>query len=290
MPTPPPRDVFYWKPLSPEGRKAVVDAALAAHPGLKTPPEVQDFLSRITVPASLRWAFLTNDKCATSSTLRCLFQLEFGVPLTVALDTSDDINPDSVVHRLHQASVLRKLIELKRGVEILPAALRLTTVRHPATRALSAFFYLCATQDRKHAWMADDRLRMNAIVGFDWDTDCRTLPGHVKFLRYIDHSLQHNQQLRVNPHWRPQVSNIRPQVFRPDLVGRVEDMAPFFHQLAERLGQPLPAGWVEPRANSQPPRDADAFDSPEIRALIARIYQADFEQFGYDPDRLPDAP
>jgi len=282
-----PRDVFHWKPLAPEGRKAVADAAMAAYPALKTPTEAQDFVSRVVVPASFRWAYVLNGKCATSSTLRYLFQMEFGTALTVALEDDTDLNPDSVAHRLHRASVLRKLSELKRGVDVLPGALRLSTVRHPATRALSAFFYICATQDRSHPFMAEDRIRMNAMVGFDWDNDRRTAAGFVKFLRYIEDGLRHSQQLRVNPHWRPQMTNTRPDVYQPDLIGRVEDLGSFFRAVADRLGQPLPAGWVEPRANTQPPRDLSAFDGPEVRALIARIYADDFAAFGYDPGALP---
>ena len=287
MPTLPPHDVFYWKPMAPEGRKAVTEAAMVAYPALKTPREAQDFLSRVVVPASFRWAYILNGKCATSSTLRFLFEMEFGVPLTVALQDDTDLNPDTVAHRLHRASVLRKLAELQRGAEVLPGALRLSTVRHPATRALSAFFYLCTTQDRAHPFMAEDRIRMNAIVGFDWTADSRTAPGFVKFLRYIDHGLRHNQHMQVNPHWRPQVTNTRPDAFQPDLIGKVEDLASFYRAVAARLDRPLPPGWREPHTNAQPPRDVTAFDTPESCTLIARIYADDFAAFGYDVGAVP---
>ena len=283
--TQPPTGVYFWKAAPPENRKPVLAAATKAFPlAFPKPGDALDFLSRIFVPASKRWAFLSNGKSGTSSTQHFLFQLEFGVPLTVALDHPDDVNPDAAVHRLHQANVLRKVIDLPQGIAVLPDLLRLVTVRHPGDRALSAFFYLCATHDRAHPWMAEDRMRMNAMVQFNWNSDTRTASGYQKFLRYIDISQHHPGNLRVNPHWRPQILNICPDVYRPDLIGRTENLAAFFHAIADRLGQPLAPGWQAPRANSQEKPDLSPFRTPATHDLLRRIYAADFAQFGYDPD------
>ena len=77
-------------------RRAVAERLMADHPEVFGKPE--DAIGRlrsIHLPASLRWAFLNNGKAGTSSAGRFLFQLEFGVPLTVDWDVPHDINPHS---------------------------------------------------------------------------------------------------------------------------------------------------------------------------------------------------
>lgn len=82
-------------------RRAVAERLMADHPEVFGKPEdAIGLLRSIHLPASLRWAFLNNGKAGTSSARRFLFQMEFGVPLTVNWDVPHDINPDGVVHSL----------------------------------------------------------------------------------------------------------------------------------------------------------------------------------------------
>lgn len=279
--------VFLSPDLPPARRAAQIEALRRAHPGsFATNDAAGQYLRRIHLPASGRWAFLNNGKAGTSSARRLLFRLEFGVPLSVAWDVSDDINSDAVAHRLQGPSgILRQAAQIAEPMERLDAALRLTTVRHPLDRALSAFDYLCRSHELRHVWFVQDRLRMNALVGFDWDRHPRTAEGFARFLDYAAQIIALAGPQAVDPHWRPQIDNILPDIFRPDLVGRLEDLQGFFAEVAGRLGQALPEGEGRRPSNRQEHRSERAgLLTPANRAAIERLYAADFEWLGYAPD------
>ena len=88
----------------------------------------------------------------------------------------------------------------------------------------------------------------------------------------------------MDSHFRPQVLNILPDVFRPDLIGRCEDLPGFFAQIAERLDRPVPEGALEARAlNVQKIPNRDQFDTPGLRQRVADVFAADYDQFNYSP-------
>ncbi len=281
--------LFFDPETPPPYRKAVLERLCRENPSLfARPDDAQPFLRSIHLPASLRWSFLNNGKAATSTARRFLFQMEFGTPLTTAWVVPQDINPDSVVHNLQGPSgILRPLIAINNPMETLSRSLRIATVRHPVARAVSAFEYLCRSHDLAHSWFAQDRLRMNAVVGFDWDSDTRTATGFLKFLDYIIWMQSEAGRYSINAHWRPQIDNIIPALYRPDILGRVEAMADFFHQVAQRLDQPLPADFDLSPANSQSYADRSAWLTEAARARLRALYAADFDWLNTAPeDRL----
>jgi hypothetical protein len=284
----PPGRLFHGPETPQPQRRAVAERLFADHPEVfGKADDAAGLLRSIHLPASLRWAFLNNGKAGTSSARRFLFQMEFGVPLTVAWDVPHDINPDGVVHSLQgPAGIFRPAIALPAPLAGLEGALRLATVRHPVSRAISAFEYICKSHDLRHSWFAQDRLRMNAMVGFDWTADTRTARGFLRFLDYIAQMQAEVGRFEVNPHWRPQIDNVVPSVFRPQLIGRLEDMGAFYRAVAEHLGQPLPPGFDVPAANRQTyAGDRSIWLTPEARDRIAALYAADFDWLDYDPGR-----
>ncbi|WP_411956462.1 sulfotransferase family 2 domain-containing protein [Paracoccus homiensis] len=280
--------VFFAPPLRPGPANAQAEQFATAHADTFADPEAAaQFLRSIHMPASGRWAFLNNGKAGTSSARRLLFRLEFGVPLTTEWDMPQDINPDSVVHHMQATGwILRPVLTLKNGPARLQKALRIATVRHPTERVLSAFDYLCQSHDLRHSWFAADRLRMNATVGFDWTRHPRTAEGLARFLAYVELTRDKMGPAAIDPHWRPQIDNIRPDIYRPDILGRVEDMPGFCHQVADRLGHDLPDDFAAPKANSQA-RRSDRADllTPANRHHIGQLYAEDFGWLGYDPDQ-----
>lgn len=273
-----------WRRVAPTEQQSAVDRSLTQFSeqfGIRH--AASEFLSQIILGPSLSWAFISTGKNASTSTLRFLFEVEFGVPLTVRFDHLHDINPDAVVHQLAAHGVFQRALALgldARQVQQDPYVLRACIVRHPLDRAISGFRYFCRSNELGKSWFIADRLRANAF-GFDWDTMPHTARGFEMFLRYIQ-----NEQARVgvswlDAHWRPQADFIKPAVFEPQLIGRMEHLDDFFVELADRLNTTVrpPAA----RANAQPSVTRAEFASDEaVRRLVRSIYASDYEAFGYD--------
>lgn len=283
MTQPTPR-IFHTADLRPPQRKALTERVMEHYPGqFASPEEAGDYLHHIFVPASLRWACSGNSKAGTTTVKRALFQLEFGVALTVEVQ-AEDLNDDHVPHLLPRAGVFRTLSNLPSALQVLGKALRLTMARHPTARAISSFLYICHSQTRAHSLLSDDRFRMNALVGFDWNNDPGTARGFEKFLTYLQLNGAPGSERLNDPHLRPQVQNVRPELFKPDLIGRTENLAPFFRQIADRLGQSWPADWQPPQSNRQtPPFDRASLLTPATLRLIETVFEQDFAWLGEDP-------
>lgn len=262
---------------------------LQAHPGVFTDAEdVAAFLGRIDFPASRRWVLAVNPKCANTSVKRLLFRLEYGTELTAAYHSPFDINTDGPAQRLSVASVFRNLDVTAGATAILDGALRLTTARHPVPRAVSMFRYLCRSNLDGHVMFANDRLRMNAAVGFNWTRDANTPTGLLKFLDYVALSYEQSPLTRIDFHWRRQVDTVRPTVFRPMLVGLVGQMDRFYRDLATRLDAPeeMTLSALDRPASNRNDADGsiEALLTPEAESRIAEIYAADLDWLGLQSD------
>ena len=267
-------------------RKAMREAHGGAFPSALA---CDRFFGYMVTPPGGRWAFRPNGKTATTRTLEVLFQLEFGHPNTAEGDVAFDLNPDGAAHRMTQAQVFRHLIERDEAEmpdDYLRRALYVVTVRDPAARALSAFRYLCRAHAERHAQFLPERLRMCAAVGFDWQRHPGTTEGFALFLRYLQLSIEAGGTRPIDNHWVPQVRTIRPDLFAPDLIGRSEDMVPFFTALVDHLARPGhapdPRALAARRSNVQgAAADTISLNAPEIRALLTACYAEDYETFGY---------
>ena len=289
---PDPADAVFFDLPRWEGSKQRLAAAFGAMPGAFRDRATSDeFFSYMVTPRSGRWAFRPNGKAATTTALEALFFLEFGHPNTARIADPTDMNPDAAVHRMAGSGVFRHL-HLRHDAEDLPGFLRATdyvaTVRHPGARALSAFRYLCRSHRAAHPQFAAERFRMTALTGFDWDRHDGTEEGFRRFLDYVRLCNERQVGRPVNNHFRPQADTIRPDLFPPAVLGRVEDMPAFFRDLADRLrpGAAMPQGWADRRANRGAPAQAGdiaLLRAPGVRRRIEACYAADFEAFGYDP-------
>ena len=244
------------------------------------------FFSYLITPKSGRWAFASPGKTATSSALDLLFSLEFGVPNSVSLRDPSDLNEVPQTHRCLNHGVFRALhqrADLVSFHDYLDRSLRVATVRHPATRLWSAFRYICRSDREKHPMFLPDRLKMCAVVGFDWTKHPETKDGLVRFLDYISYTCEQTAGLGINNHWRPQWMVIRPAFYRPDIVGRAEQPEQFARDLIARLDGDT--NLELPRLNQSTANENQLpayFNDPEIRCPLDRIYEGDFQAFGYD--------
>jgi hypothetical protein len=278
--------IFHTPPaLQPHVRK-LMDAAFAeVGPAFRNRAEMEAFFRYVFTPRSNRWAFLSSGKTGTTSAIGMLFELEFGVPLTAAAGSLTDMNRDGAVHHTIEAGVFRALhqrADIDCMTTYLRSTLRIATVRHPTDRAWSAFRYLCRSQDLAHPQFAHDRIRLCATTGFDWTRHARSRDGFLLFLDYVALALSETGGMPVNNHWRPQVMDIRPDLFPPDILGRMEDPAAFAAALQARLE---PSVRLAPRALNR----SDDSDRPDwlseraVRARLEQVYAADYEAFRYDP-------
>jgi len=271
-----------WRPHA--DQRAATEPAHQARPhAFATRNRLHQYYLYIFTNPRLSWAFKPNGKAGTSSVLAFLHRLEFGVPITTACD--DAFNPDQIVHRLADAQLFAQLPahpDVTDAQAALDATLRLTVVRHPAARAVSGFRYLCRAHATGAAAFTAQRLRMSVLTGFDWERDCDTADG---FLRYLDW-VAAEQALggwMADSHFRPQVVNIRPEILQPHVVGRTEDMATFFRAVCARLDRPLPAGAEAAPPRNRQPGSGTALLTRAARARIADVFAADFDAFAYDP-------
>ena len=242
------------------------------------------FLHRILMPRSLRWSYLVVGKTGSSSVLMALHGLEFGQPLSTRTDSAS-LNSDAIGHHLTHAGLLRQLIEIGPPDPLLNKTLRLTSTRHPAERMISAWIYVCSANRQAHADFLQERLLMTILTGLDWDRHAGTPEGFARFLDFLLMAEDPVQGIILDLHLLPMHQVIRPELYRPHLVVRVEEMAAALTRLAEQLGRPAPQ--AAPRANCQPDYDAASYlQSPGIAAHLERLCAEDCRMFGYHPDPM----
>lgn len=275
---------LFGDPVSPEYRQKAAQRTRQAYPQHFPDRETAlRYLNLIILPPSRRWAFISVGKSASSSALAFLFQAEYGTTLSVDVVPETDINPEAAIHMLSDHRVFERSQRLGLAAADLTGPdgphHRLCVVRNPLARAVSGFHYLCKSNALKSRWFVGDRFRINAAFGFDWARHPGTVEGFRLFLRYIASEIETVGADRVDGHWRPQVDFIKPQVFRPTLVGRVEALPAFYATLREALDvSELPE---QPWKNRQATASDTLSNDGEARRLCAEIYASDYETFGY---------
>ncbi len=283
--------VFLSKPATWQQSKRQLDSSWTAEGARFGSRARHDaFYTYLLTPHSGRWAYVSSGKTGTTSTLALLFRLEFGHENTALVDDPSDMNRDAAMHRAVDAGVFRSVharddIDSLSG--FLARTLRIATVRHPTPRAWSAFRYLCRSQDLRHRQFAAARIRLCALTGFDWTRHARTRAGFERFLDFIAIEMGEDSALLPDNHWRPQWLDIRPDVFRPDVLGRLETPDALTEALIARLGRapgdqaPLRRGDLNHDATTAP--DLPAWiTAPSVRQRLAQVYGADYEAFDYD--------
>ncbi|MEX0320083.1 MAG: sulfotransferase family 2 domain-containing protein [Ruegeria sp.] len=275
---------LFDEPVPVSRRNAAIEASRKAFPEeLPTVHAARRFLSQVIIPPSMRWGFISVGKNASTSTLRFLFQAEFGCDLTVDVTPLHDINPSASVHMIADHDVFSRALLRGMAAQELSGPQgpeeRVCIVRNPLSRAVSAYRYLCKSHHMASRWFARDRFRMNAVTGFDWGHHTDTEEGFVRFLDYVAWQVNTEGADKVNAHWCPQASFIKPTVFKPTIIGKMEDLDHFFRMLSSRLGTP-PTD-TAPWENRQSGRADALLECPRARARCEEIYAEDYGTFGY---------
>ncbi|WP_313335909.1 sulfotransferase family 2 domain-containing protein [Sphingobium yanoikuyae] len=271
---------LFGLPASQAERNAAIEKTRSTFPDhFPSYEAAKRFLNLIIISPSNKWAFMSVGKVASSSILHMLFKSEYGVDLTVSIKPDRDINPDAAVHMLADNQVFsRALLQGISATDLISGGgpqERIVMLRDPMQRAVSAFRYFCLSDDRQSYWFVPDRLRINAALGFDWKMHPNTVEGFRLFLIYISREIERVGVDLVNGHWRPQYDVIKPEVYRPTIVGRMNDMNTFVQKFSDRTGLDLVP---MPHANNQlnDGRNALEIDEESIN-LVNCIYKRDFD-------------
>ena len=272
---------LYGHPVPEPERVQAVTRSIPEFPDQTPRQAVRNYLNMALLGQGRGWVYVSTGKTATSSTLPFLYQMQFGHPLTARFVPENDINPSAIIHALAEHGVFsRALLEGLSSIDIRALdAPRLLSVRNPYDRAVSAFRYLCKSQEAAKPWFLHERLRLDAAVGFDWDSMSGTVEGLRRFLTFLQMEIDAFGVHSLNPHWRPQVACCHPSVFQPDIVGRTEDLPAFFAEVAQRMDRPMPEDVIS--ENVQGNDTSSLSSDPEARRLIETIFASDFETFGY---------
>jgi hypothetical protein len=285
-----PFDLRLFPPLPEtiDQQRAILLADMEEHVGTQfdTKSAMAAYLRLIVHPPSAAWRYQLNGKSGNTFTLNLLYELEHGQPFSAQVATGETGNqhPDFALFAQVGAGLLGTALDYTPDWDAFCdfPGLRLATVRNPYQQALSGFRYLCRSHRMGDRRFLPERLRVMAMTGMDFERDSNTEQGFARFLAYLrDYAASFGAEA-VDPHWRPQALHIRPDIYRPDIIGRTENMAAFAIAVAERLGKPQLPAPERLRRNQAEGGDAnDLLSSLALRRIIEEIYTQDFDLFEY---------
>ncbi|SFQ62840.1 Sulfotransferase family protein [Roseivivax halotolerans] len=148
------------------------------------------------------------------------------------------------------------------------ATLKVAVCRDPAERLHSAFNYHHSS------------IGVNASADVRWAEE--TLGQYAGFKEFLEdlQDAKRRRKFMMWPHYRPQIDWLVSEPGGPvsiDLLGRFEELPDFLSTLSHNVGQPISIGHDrKPRME----RKSLQLDAGQ-KALIADMYGADYEYFGY---------
>ncbi|HMN86262.1 MAG TPA: sulfotransferase family protein [Bauldia sp.] len=232
-----------------------------------------------------RLIYVPNPKAASTSIYKVMVTLsgvDLAVPVRRALRTSrfaDDIRAAGVETILVDT---RKIVEFRKAHR---EYVWFTFVRDPYDRVVSNYHNKLnrfAAEFQRGAYLSA-KLRQLAMGPKAWQSHLVCvdyLKGVISFEDYVRGLGEHG--VEFDAHFRPQTEVLRVPRLRYDFVGRVERFGDDIRSVAERAGR---AGVLDeaalPRENASRREKSDPY-SPELRAIVHRLYRSDFEEFGYE--------
>ncbi|MBJ3776060.1 sulfotransferase family 2 domain-containing protein [Acuticoccus mangrovi] len=267
--------------------KAFIDANPDVFP---TRPTARRYFSLVQFPVSRRWRYQLNGKTGNTLTLHLLFRIEFGSDFTTAYKEHSNQHPEFAIFQLRQSGLLACASELRSegpNAFLQFPGVSIATVRNPFTRTVSSFLYFCNSHRVGDARLLKERIRFNVVTGFNWGKDIDTVRGYEMFLEYVHYMRENYAPHELDAHWLPQTEHIQPEIYRPDVIGRVEDMPKFVADVCEALEVSEKIDTRRFKRNKMKVRKVpDFYQSPKAVELVRTIYAKDFETFGYD-DTVP---
>lgn len=201
--------------------------------------------------------YVKNAKVATSSLLLWLHRIHTG-------------DVDAVVRNIHDNHALPvpTVVGWPHVLRMLSGeAFRFTFVRHPLPRVESAFLDK-VVREKRPTW----RNMVRKSLGVTDPDD-----GEVSFEQFVE-SLEVQDPIRMDPHWRPQHLNLMHPVLAYDFVGRLETFDADLAKVREATGMPDVPLIVR---NKTAHDNSLLRDNPRLRRRLEVVYSTDMELYRY---------
>lgn len=222
-----------------------------------------------------RYLYYAVPKAACTSIKTLISRLEGNPPIKILAGRQDKSRREMFIHARENVPV-PSLVDLddaaQREVLHSPDFLRMTLVRNPFTRVLSAWSKVMQCEGAEQPYL-DIR---GELPGFG----NKNLITLAEFISYLE-----TQDLRTcDAHWSIQTSHIFIDAMNFNLIGKIENMADVMEQFSMWLDRP-PAFAVEQR-NMSVPASRGSYNS-NLAERVHKLYAVDFERLGYSAEDWP---
>jgi hypothetical protein len=202
--------------------------------------------------------------------------IEDGPPLQILIGHENEARRDMFIHVRENINA-PSLVELDDGAQrealLSPDFLRMTVVRNPYTRVLSAW-------DRVRLCYPTHEAQYLAIKGQLPDLSEKDLINLQEFINYLK-----TQDLRTSDaHWSTQTSHLFMDALDFTLVGKLENMEKVLLQFLQHVGKSNSIA-IERRNVSH--RSSASGYSPGLARQVYGLYVDDFERLSYSADDYP---
>jgi Sulfotransferase family len=254
-------------------RHYAVDRILDCYPGLDRQSVIQRLRRSTFVNPSKRYLYFEVPKAACTEMKRVLRRLAAAPPLELFADETRQTRRDMFVHARSNVP-MPSLVDLGETVqrEILesPGFLRMTVVRNPYSRLLSAWkskVVFCEPQVGEVYLSIKGRLP---------EPGEQLSLSFAEFVAYVESACD----LRTcNGHWRFQTDHTFFKAMNFSFVGKVETLGNALALLQAHIGLTGPIRLE--RGNESIPVDGGGYDE-ELARKVYSLYKQDFELLGYD--------
>jgi hypothetical protein len=251
------------------------------HYGYLTPEHVTEHLHYCTfVNMRRRYLYFAVPKAACTQMKEILRALEGAPPIQWPAEQLPESRREMFVHA-RQNVPLPSLTDLDDGEqrEALesPDFLRMTVVRNPYTRLLSAW------KNKVRLCEPGYESVYVSIRGHLPQLGVKSLITFEEFVGYVERQCD----LRTcNPHWRSQVDHTYFEALNYSYVGKLEEMSAVLERFQQHVGV---SKALQAEGKNVSRQGGTAAYTPELAAKVFALYQADFERLGYSPDARPDS-
>jgi len=222
-----------------------------------------------------RYFYFEVPKAASSTLKWFLHDLEAMPPLKLLLEGFQETSREMAIHNRDNIA-LPSLIDLddatQRRVLEDPDFLRLTIVRHPYRRIVSAW--------RSKIFLREPGFEpVYAALGRGPGAARDGEP--ISFAEFVDYIEKSGDPGTADPHWRLQTAHMFHRAIDYSVIGRVEDLPAVADAFRRHLGrETLPAF----RRSNVLGRFVEAEDRPEFHDIVQSLYREDYQRLGYAPE------